>query len=173
MFAPPQISIRKAAADDVDALETLNNAMGHGKAENYFSECLDRQENESLSVYIASVDHQDIAYGLINWLPKYKYYQANKIPEIQDLNVLQTFRRQGVATQMIHFCEDIVKKRGHKHIGISVGLTADYGPAQRIYSKMGYIPDGHGVAYDRESIKNGEFRPIDDNLCLMMVKDLA
>ena len=74
---------------------------------------------------------------------------------------------------MMKLLENIVSAAGYQRIGISVGVTAKYGAAQRIYAKMGYIPDGHGVTYDRESIKSGEFRPIDDNLCLMMVKELA
>jgi hypothetical protein len=40
-------------------------------------------------------------------------------------------------------------------IGIGVGLYAGadggYGPAQRLYVKRGYIPDGQGVTYTDQS----------------------
>jgi hypothetical protein len=59
-----------------------------------------------------------------------------------------------------------------KFMGIGVGMPTSYGPAQRLYVKLGYIPDGNGINYDRQSIAFGEFRPVDDDLCLMMVKAL-
>ena len=57
-------------------------------------------------------------------------------------------------------------------MGIGVGLYTSYGAAQRLYCKMGYVPDGNGVTYDRKLLAAGEFRPLDDQLCLMMIKDL-
>ena len=33
------------------------------------------------------------------------------------------------------------------HAGIGFGLYADYGAAQRLYIKRGYIPDGRGAHY--------------------------
>jgi hypothetical protein len=32
-------------------------------------------------------------------------------------------------------------------VGLGVELCADYGPAQMLYIKKGYIPDGNGVTY--------------------------
>jgi len=165
MFAPPQISIRKAVADDVDALVEMKMAD--------IEECFARQDSGSLDIYIATQRAKPVGYSLINWSPKYKFYDVMNIPAIQDLRVKRSFRRKGIATAMMKMLENIVSAAGYQRIGISVGVTAKYGAAQRIYAKMGYIPDGHGVTYDRESIKSGEFRPIDDNLCLMMVKELA
>ena len=47
-----------------------------------------------------------------------------------------------------------------------------FGAAQRLYCKLGYIPDGNGVTYDREAVRAGDMRAVDDLLCLMMVKAL-
>lgn len=173
MFAPPQISLRKAAPEDVDALAALNEAMGHHKDDGYFELCFERQEKGELDIYLVTFEKQLVAYGLLNWQPKYKLYKRLNIPAIQDLNVTPAYRRRGIATAFIEKLEHIVRQAEFDAIGISVGLTADYGPAQRIYTRLGYIPDGHGVTYDRKSIKSGEFRPIDDNLCLMMIKKLS
>jgi len=57
-------------------------------------------------------------------------------------------------------------------IGISVGLTIDFGPAQRLYCKLGYMPDGNGVTLDREFVDDGQPVTVNDDLCLMMVKEL-
>lgn len=33
-------------------------------------------------------------------------------------------------------------------IGIGFGLYADYGTAQRMYIKRGFVPDGRGIMYN-------------------------
>ena len=40
-------------------------------------------------------------------------------------------------------------------VGIGVGLYPDYGSAQRLYIKRGYLPDGHGATYNYESNMGG------------------
>ena len=57
-------------------------------------------------------------------------------------------------------------------MGLAVGLHRSYGAAQRLYARLGYMPDGYGVTYDREAVVPGDFRAVDDELCLMMVKTL-
>ncbi len=49
-------------------------------------------------------------------------------------------------------------------VGIAVGLTADYGNAQRLYVKSGYIADGNGVAYQHQAVKWGNDYKADDDL---------
>ena len=115
---------------------------------------------------------KDCGYGMLNWRPQYSLYKKLAVPEIQDINVLSQFRQQGVATEIIRKCEMISRHAGCSHVGISVGLYKDFGPAQRLYVKLGYKPDGNGVTYDRQAVTAGEVRPIDDGLCLMMIKEL-
>ena len=81
-------------------------------------------------------------------------------------------RRKGLATVLIKHCEEYARELGYSDIGISVALHSGFGPAQRLYVKLGYVPDGAGVTYDRELISPMEMRPIDDDLCLMLVKAL-
>ena len=81
-------------------------------------------------------------------------------------------RRQGVGRSIIVFCEKLTAAKGHEQIGIGVGLDASFGAAQRLYVAMGYVPDGTGISYDRKQVTAGEFRPIDENLCLMMSKTI-
>lgn len=57
-------------------------------------------------------------------------------------------------------------------MGIAFGLHSSYGAAQRLYIKLGYIPDGQGATYDRKQIAYGDFKPVDDDLCLMLMKAL-
>ena len=166
------LSIRSAITQDIPDFYSVVEQMGQGKAVGYFERLLERQANQDLLLLRGDFDNRIIGYGIYNRVPKYGFYKALGIPEIQDLNVIGSDRRKGYATAMIGFCEDLVRREGHEHIGISVGLHRSYGPAQRLYYKLGYIPDGHGVTYDRKSVGFGELKPVDDDLCLMMVKDL-
>lgn len=111
----------------------------------------------------------DKGYAVINRAPKYQIYQRLNIPEIQDVFVMPSDRGQGIAAMLIHYLESISKAES---IGISVPVSHVYGVAQRLYIKLGYIPDGNGVTYEREPVAFGTTARLDDNLCLMMVKDL-
>ncbi len=139
----------------------------------YYERCIERHENGEIIIIMSCVNGVGIGYCLLNWQPKYSYFKKLSLPEIQDLNVLSNYRRGGVGKALVDFCEDMAVKKGHKEMGIGVGLNSSYGAAQRLYVRNGYIPDGCGVSYDRVQVASGEFRPIDDNLSLMMTKKLV
>ncbi len=160
--------IRQATEDDIASLYELYEKIGH-KDEGYFEQCFEKD----CILLIASKDNVDVGFGLINFEPKYSLYKRLEIPEIQDLNVIPTMREQGIATALVDAFENIARDQEIEQVGISVGLNQDYGPAQRLYTKMGYLPDGSGITYDREYVKVGASYPVDDDLCLMMVKDLS
>lgn len=185
--------IRKATIADIDLLHIIspNNAQG------YFERCLqerdiyvifsnsdgsnsDRPNSDRIDSHNieAGSDQSPAGYAMLNWHPKYQSFRTCDIPEIQDLIVSPEYRRRGYATTLIHYCENIVKQAGKDMIGIGVGLTRSYGNAQRLYAKNGYVPDGNGAVYDRVSLEtsyvsSGRSVPLDDDLCLMLVKDLG
>ena len=65
------------------------------------------------------------------------------------------------------------QKRGYTNIGLGVGMTADYGDAQRLYVRLGYIPDGQGLHYKCSSLKYGNQVVIDDDLVLFFTKPIS
>jgi GNAT superfamily N-acetyltransferase len=162
------IKIRSATSADIASLESIKPV----KEEGYFARCLAEQEKGLRDTYMASLNGQDVGYVILNRKPQYPLYKKLGIPEIQDLNVLPASRRHGVGTALIEHCEIVVRKEGYAQAGIGVGLHSGYGAAQRLYVKLGYIPDGSGVSYERVNVSHGEIRPIDDELSLMMVKEL-
>lgn len=99
-----------------------------------------------------------------------EYFKA--IPEINDLWIGDDYRGKGFATQLIAYLENLAISEGFSKIGLGVGLYKDYGPAQRLYYKLGFCPDGNGVTYRIESVKPGNTYPIDDELILWLIKDL-
>jgi GNAT superfamily N-acetyltransferase len=162
---------RGASPTDCEGLYRLYAQMGK-KDPGYFERCVEEQDAGRREILIVNDGAGDIGYGMLNRQPQYALYKRIGIPEIQDLNVIPEARRQGIGTALIHALEDVARGLGYRQVGISVGLHADYGPAQRLYVKLGYVPDGLGVTYDRVTLAAGEIRPVDDNLCLMMVRDL-
>lgn len=139
----------------------------------YYLHVLERTQKGEIDIVIADLRGEPCGYALLNWQPKYAYFKKFGLPEIQDLNVLRDYRRQGVGAQIIGFCENLAREKGHKEMGIGVGLDHTFGAAQRLYARLGYIPDGAGVTYDRKQVAVGEFYPIDMNLSLMMHKNLS
>jgi len=161
------IEIRTAILADVPCLYAIYEAMGR-KDEGYFERSLE----EGRTILMADFEGRTAGFGILNWRPKYALYRKLGFPEIQDLNVLPDMRQKGVATALILKCEALAREKKCESIGVSVGLTKKYGPAQRLYTKMGYRPDGNGVTYDRASVSHGQRLPADDDFCLMLVKNL-
>jgi len=159
--------IRQAAEEDIPALYTLYDKIGK-KDDGYFEACFEKD----CLILIISKEETDIGFGILNFEPKYSLYQKLEIPEIQDLNIIPDARQQGAATALLEAFENIVRDQGIECVGISVGLTKDYGAAQRLYIKQGYVPDGYGITYDREGVTAGVSYPADDDLALMLIKDL-
>jgi hypothetical protein len=57
-----------------------------------------------------------------------------------------------------------------KPIGIGVGLNANYGTAQKLYIKRGFIPDGRGIIYNNMPVEAGFQVRVDDDLILYLTK---
>ena len=51
-------------------------------------------------------------------------------------------------------------------------MPPDYGAAQRMYVKCGYIPDGMGMRHNDRYVKNGDRLTVDDGLVLLLKKRL-
>jgi len=161
------IDIRIATSEDLRALYAIYNAMGKSD-DGYFEDCLEKD----FTLLIASQERKDVGFVMLNPAPKYTLYKKLGVPEIQDLNVIPDARQKGIATVLVNKCEELAEEKGHTQIGISVPLNASYGPAQRLYIKLGYMPDGNGITYDREPVDAVSRYLADDDLCLMMLKDL-
>lgn len=166
------VIIQKAKSLDIDALKEISKSNNGRKIKGYWEQCASRIESGEITVFIALNDGKPVGYGILNWQPKYRIYQSQNIPEIQDLNILRSMRRKGFARAIIAQCERAATEKKCMQIGISFGLTREYGAAQRLYIKLGYVPDGYGVTYDREPVISGQMHCVDDDLCLMLKKKL-
>ena len=71
---------------------------------------------------------------------------------------------------------DVAERLAAQHadtVCLGVGLSREYGAAQRIYARRGYIPDGSGVWYrDVQCVQYETVCTVDDDLVLYLSKDL-
>ncbi len=164
--------IRFATAEDLNALEGFPETAGQGHDADYFAHQYNYQLEGLRHIVLACLAQEIVGYCILNWAPKYGFFKTMGFPEIQDLNVLRVHRRKGIATAIIAHCEGLARQKKLDYMGIGVGVHSAYGPPQKLYIGLGYVPDGYGVTYDRQQVAFGEFRPVDDELCLMMIKKL-
>lgn len=167
------ITIQQATSDDATWLQTsFDTLMGWTKPPTYFEGVCQLQEEGEQVLLVATKASQYMGHLIIVWQPHYPIFREQNIPEIQDLNVRADARRQGIATQLLDEAEKRIQERSSQ-AGIGFGLYADYGSAQRLYIKRGYIPDGRGVSYDGKVVVPGSSVPIDDDLVLYLIKQLT
>jgi GNAT superfamily N-acetyltransferase len=136
-------SIRQMIETDIDNI-TRTFSRWYKQREQYERYWEEHQEGQRLTLVAVSED-QVVGYATLVWQPEYAPFREAGIPEIKDMNVIDEFQKQGIGTALIGEAERIASAHGEEVIGIGFGLTPDYGAAQRLYPKLGYIPDGKGA----------------------------
>jgi GNAT superfamily N-acetyltransferase len=104
---------------------------------------------------VAVHGHDVIGYAAIVWESNYAGFRGRGIPLIHQVAVVGPFRRQGVAMLLLDAAEQLARDPGIAALGITVGLSAEYGPAQRLYGRGGYIPDGRGACQGQRPLRRG------------------
>jgi GNAT superfamily N-acetyltransferase len=138
-------AIRELIRDDVPLIVAVNGGSAwNGGLEKWNRRLAEHEAGERV-VLLAAEGADILAYGSILWSPAYQFFREFGIPELQDLVVAQHRRREGIGSRLIAALEQRARKRGCLQIGLGVGLYADYGDAQRLYVKLGYVPDGRGI----------------------------
>lgn len=164
-------SIRQLQTQNIEPIADAFAALGWNKPASQYERYLAEQEAGERVVLVAFLDDIFAGYVTIKWQPEYPPFLAENIPEIQDFNVLPHFRRQGIGSRLMDEAENIIARRSPV-VGIGVGMDGDYGTAQRMYVKRGYIPDGRGLFYENHFVKWGESVIVNDDLVLHFTKRL-
>lgn len=92
-------------------------------------------------------------------------------PGVVDLSVMEKFRRRGIGNLLMDVAESIASKHSDL-IYLDVGLNSEFGSAQRLYVKRGYIPDGKGCYYEEKVCGTDAPCRNSDELTLCLVKEL-
>ncbi len=133
-----QITLRELTASDCPRISRAFAEQGWTKPTSQYEGYLREQASGVRSVIVAVAGGQFAGYLTIVWLSEYPPFREKGIPEIVDFNVLLKYRRKGIGTRLMDAAEQMIRLRS-PIAGIGVGLTADYGAAQVLYVKRGYV----------------------------------
>jgi GNAT superfamily N-acetyltransferase len=166
-----QAQVRLFDRLDIPEIAEAFEELGWNKPASQYERYLMEQVLKVRDMYIARVDGRFAGYLSICWYSSYAPFREKQIPEIMDFNVLPKFRRQGVGTQLMDRAEAEIANIS-TIAGIGVGMTPDYGAAQKLYVLRGYIPDGNGLYYMGRPTQYGQTLKVDDNLAVYLTKEL-
>jgi GNAT superfamily N-acetyltransferase len=124
------------------------------------------------STLLGYEDGELVGILTIRWQSRYPPFRDAGIPLIQNIEIRWDRRGQGLGNQLMEHAERYAAQRVPR-IGICVGIFDAYGPAQSLYVRRGYIPDGRGVCRDHEPLREGDAVHVGHDLLLWLVKELA
>lgn len=164
--------IRDMEAADAQILNDEYTAQGWHPDIDYYHMRM-REHAEGKCVALTAV-YQGHPAGAV-----YVYFSAQEgpfkgkgWPEIVDFSVLQKYQRKGIGNRLMDSAEQIASQHADT-VCLGVGLCREYGTAQRMYVKRGYIPDGSGVWYqNKQCVQYETVCTIDDDLVLFLSKRL-
>ena len=164
--------IRDMEAADAQVFFDEYTAQGwHSEVEYYHMRMREAAEGKCVAL---TAEYQGQPAGSL-----YLYLTANEgpfkgknLPEIVDFSVLKKYQRKGIGNRLMDAAEQIAAQHADT-VCLGVGLCGEYGSAQRMYVKRGYIPDGSGVWYqDKHCVQYETVCTVDDDLVLFLSKDL-
>ena len=165
--------IRMMGESDPEVISLAFTAIGWGtKPPALFQRYLAEQEEGRRLAFVAEWHGVFAGYVTLLWTSDYRPFAERQVPEVCDLNVLPPHRRQGIGSALLDRAESAASARSEV-VGIGVGLYADYGAAQRIYVRRGYLPDGRGIMYRNQPVKPGAAVLIDDDATLMLTRQVG
>lgn len=166
------IKIRELIETDCAKISDAFARQGWNKPYTQYVRYLKECQAGTRVTIVAELDGEFAGYVNILWESGYPPFQEAGIPEINDFNVLKKFQRRGIGTLLMDETERRIAEHGCSLAGLGVGLYPAYGPAQILYARRGYIPDGRGIYYNARQVQPGEQVRVDDDLTLQLTKKL-
>jgi GNAT superfamily N-acetyltransferase len=165
------LAIRPLAASDVQPIADAFARLGWNKPASQYERYLEEALKDIRTTLVATSHGQFAGYLTIKWQSGYPPFRDANIPELQDFNVLPEFRRRGIGARLMDETEVLVSARSTT-VGLGVAFDPDYGSAQRLYVKRGYVPDGLGAMWNGARVKWGDSVRVDDDLVFYLTKSL-
>jgi GNAT superfamily N-acetyltransferase len=165
------VKIRALDHGDPPRIAGALAALGWNKPVEQYDGYLTEQAAGVRAVLVAELDGGFAGYLTVLWSSPYPPFREHGVPELQDLNVLPALRRRGVGTALMDAAEALAGERADL-VGIGVGMDPDYGPAQAMYVRRGYVPDARGLTSHGRHVAWGDTVKVDDDLVLYFTKAL-
>lgn len=164
------VTIRRMEKRDIAVIYATPAVTGTRRPPDLYKKYFDQQESGDRVVLLAFYEGRFAGHVSVIWKPEYPDFTEKDIPEINDLVVHPELRRRGIATALVDEAERIIFERSPV-AGIGVGMYAGYGPAQIMYARRGYVPDGRGLIHNNLPVIPMEMVKVDDELTLYLVKE--
>ncbi|MEM9836334.1 MAG: GNAT family N-acetyltransferase [Bacteroidota bacterium] len=164
--------IRALEPTDAAIISEAFAQQGWNKPEAQYERYYAEQQEGIRDIIVAEIDGEFAGYLTIMWKSHYIPFSQENIPEVVDFNVLIKFWRMGIGTALMDEAEVRMRQVSSK-AGIGFGLTRDYGAAQILYVKRGYIPTGDGMVKNGQIVAYGQQVEVGDELGFYLVKELA
>lgn len=169
LYSSADISVRLMNCADIPLICKADNDESE-KNKAYLKNQLVNQEKQECSALLALYNGEVAGYVFLYYKCKWGGMANCNIPGIVDLFVFEKYRKKGVATTLMDSAEEIANKHCDK-VYLDVCLNSEYGPAQRLYVKRGYVPDGKGAYYEERICETNAICKNDDELTLCLVKE--
>ena len=164
--------IERVRAEDLAAtIDLFTHQVYPGDPQEAHQHFTEHAEGQA-ETFLAWVEGSLAGYLTIRWQSHNPQFRQHTIPLIHHLGVFPQFQRRGIASRLMDVGEQLIATRATQ-AGITVGLFDAYGPAQRLYAKRGYLPDGRGACQGQRPLKQGELVTVDHDLILWLTKDLT
>ncbi len=124
------------------------------------------------SFIIAYEGGEPVGTVTVRWNPHYPPFREAGIPFIQNIEIRYELRGRGYGSRVLAAVERLIGARSTR-AGICVALHDAYGPAQRLYAKRGYIPDGRGACHRFTPLREGDTITLGGDHLLWLVKELS
>ena len=166
------VVIRDIEMADIEALTAAEIAQGwHWASTEKTASRLPARDAGECVVMVCEYEGEPAGSVSLYWNAEWGAFKDMHIPEIVDFSVLMKYRRRGLGHIMMNVCEQLAAT-GCDKVCLGVGLYRDYGTAQRMYVKRGYVPDGSGVWYNYQPAPEYGMVENGDGLVLYMMKEL-
>lgn len=166
-----EITIRLLREDDPAVISGAFREQGWNKPAELYQQYLEEQQRGERVTLIAEADGRFAGYVNVIWSSYYSPFRELSIPEINDFNVLINYQRLGIGSRLMDQVEEIISERSSV-AGIGVGIFSNYGNAQILYAKRGYVPDGKGIHNGTRHVQYGESVVVNDDIALYLIKGL-
>jgi ribosomal protein S18 acetylase RimI-like enzyme len=164
-----KISIREMLESDCPVIAEAFTVQGWNKPVDQYQRYWQESLEAKRLILLAEYTRQFAGYVTVVWESDYPPFRQTGTPEIIDFNVLIKFRRLKIGTTLMDEVEKRIALRSPV-AGIGVCLHTDYGAAQVIYARRGYVPDGRGIFQNGHFPIFGEQVRVDDDLVLHLTR---
>lgn len=167
------VVIRDMTESDPEIITHEEHLQGwtHQKIEKYTQRLTDVAAGKCIAL-VAEYNGNVAGYFNVYFNTMCSSLGGKGFPELIDLGVFMKYRNHGIGNVLMQVAEDIARKYADTVV-IGVGLHRDYGAAQRMYVKRGYIPDGSGLWWREKPLAPYAEMKNDDEATLYLYKKLA